>query len=90
MNKSELIDAIAEQSQLSKVAVGKGLDALMGAVSAGLVKGEEVALVGFGRFHVRERAARKGLNPQTKEAINIPAAKVPAFKAGKALKTAVN
>lgn len=90
MNKAELIDAMAEQADLSKVAIGKGLDALMKAIQAGLVKGEEVALVGFGRFEVRERAARKGLNPQTKTAINIPAAKVPVFKAGKTLKSAVN
>ncbi|AMG32104.1 DNA-binding protein HU-beta [Grimontia hollisae] len=90
MNKSQLIDKIAENADLSKAAAGRALDALIEAVSDSLKEGEQVALVGFGTFSVRERSARTGRNPQTGAEIKIAAAKVPGFKAGKALKDAVN
>lgn len=90
MNKSELIDSIAAGSDISKAAAGRALDSMIGAVTESLQKGESVSLVGFGTFSVKERAARTGRNPQTGEAIQIKAAKVPGFKAGKALKDAVN
>ncbi len=90
MNKSELIDAIAESADLPKAAAGRALDATLEAVTAALTKGESVALVGFGTFTVKERAARTGRNPQTGAAIEIAAATLPSFKPGKALKDAVN
>ena len=90
MNKSEMIDAIAEGADISKAAAGRALDAMIDAVSATLKKGESVNLIGFGTFEVRDRAARTGRNPQTGATIQIAAAKAPAFKAGKALKDAVN
>lgn len=90
MNKSQLIDAIAESSELSKVDAGKALDAFLSAVTTALNAGDSVALVGFGTFSVKERAERKGRNPQTGDEITIKAAKIPAFKAGKSLKDAVN
>ncbi len=90
VNKSELIDQIAENADISKAAAGRALDALIETVTETLKKGEQVTLVGFGSFLVRERAARAGRNPKTGEAIEISAAKVPAFKAGKALKDACN
>ena len=90
MNKSQLIDAMAESSELSKVDAGKALDALLSAVTTALNAGDSVALVGFGTFSVKERAERKGRNPQTGDEITIKAAKIPAFKAGKSLKDAVN
>jgi DNA-binding protein HU-beta len=90
VNKSELIDAIASGADISKAAAGRALDATLDAITEALRKGDQVALVGFGTFSVKQRAARTGLNPQTKEKIEIPAATVPAFKAGKALKDAVN
>lgn len=90
MNKSELIDAIAESSGLTKTDAGKALDGFLGAVSGALNKGDSVALVGFGTFSVKERAERKGRNPRTSEEIIIKAAKIPTFKAGKSLKDAVN
>ena len=89
MNKSELIDAIAESADLSKVSAGKALDATISAISQALKNGDSVSLVGFGIFTVRERAARAGRNPQTGEALEIKASKIPAFKAGKMLKDAV-
>lgn len=89
MNKSELIDAIAEKSGLTKTDSAKALDAFMATVKETLQQGGEIALVGFGSFSVAERAARQGLNPQTREAITIPAAKVPKFKPGKPLKDAL-
>lgn len=89
MNKSELVDAIADSAELSKVAAGRALDATINAISKALKKGDSVSLVGFGTFTVRKRAARAGRNPQTGEALKIKAAKVPAFKAGKSLKDAV-
>ena len=90
MNKSELIDAMAAASELTKSDAGKALDAFLESVKTALGKGESVALVGFGTFSVKERAERKGRNPQTGEEIIIQAAKIPAFKAGKSLKDAVN
>lgn len=90
MNKSELVDAVAQSADLSKAAAGRAVDGFIAAVSGALQKGEQVSLVGFGTFLVRDRAARTGRNPQTGAEIKIPAAKNPAFKAGKALKDAVN
>ena len=90
MNKSELIEKVSVGADISKASAGRALDAVIGAVTEALASGEEVALVGFGTFKVNERAARTGRNPQTGETIQIAAAKVPAFKAGKALKDAVN
>ena len=90
MNKSELIDAIAEKADISKAAAGRALDATLEAITGALKKGDQVTLIGFGTFLVRERASRVGRNPRTGEAMTIAAAKTPAFKAGKALKDAVN
>jgi|TARA_R110000744_G_scaffold2217_1_gene8862 DNA-binding protein HU-beta len=90
VNKSELIDAIAASADLSKASANNALDATLKAIEAALAKGDQVTLVGFGTFAVKERAARTGRNPQTGEEIQIKAAKVPGFKAGKGLKDAVN
>lgn len=90
MNKSELIDAIAASADLPKAAAGRALDSALEAVTTALQKGESVALVGFGTFSVKERAARTGRNPQTGAPIQIEAATLPTFKPGKALKDAVN
>ncbi|RVU32653.1 MULTISPECIES: HU family DNA-binding protein [Neptunomonas] len=90
MNKSELIDAIAASADISKAAAGRALDGALDAVTSTLQKGESVALVGFGTFSVKERAARTGRNPQTGKPIEISAATLPTFKPGKALKDAVN
>ncbi len=90
MNKSQLIDKIAASADISKASAGRALDAFVEAVTESLKEGDQVALVGFGTFTVRERAARSGRNPQTGETIEIAAAKVPAFKPGKALKDSVN
>ena len=90
MNNSELIDQIAKSADISKAAAGRALDATIGAVKASLKKGQGVTLVGFGSFYVGKRAARTGRNPRTGEAIKIKAAKSPKFRAGKALKDAVN
>lgn len=90
MNKAELIDAIAAHAGLSKADAGKALDATLAAVTGALKGGDSVSLVGFGTFQVKDRAARSGRNPQTGATIEIAAAKVPGFKAGKALKDAVN
>ncbi|MCG8707113.1 DNA-binding protein HU-beta [Brenneria sp. 4F2] len=90
MNKSQLIDKIASDADISKAAAGRVLDAIIGSVTESLKEGDDVALVGFGTFSVRERAARTGRNPQTGKEISIPAAKVPGFRAGKTLKDAVN
>lgn len=90
MNKSELIDAVAESADISKAAAGRAVDAMVDAISGALKAGDSVALIGFGTFTVRERAARTGRNPRTGQEIKIDAAKVPAFKPGKALKDAVN
>jgi DNA-binding protein HU-beta len=90
MNKAELIDAVAESADLSKASAGRALDAAIDAVTNALKKGDNVTLVGFGTFSVRSRAARTGRNPRTGEEIQIKASKVPGFKAGKALKDAIN
>lgn len=90
MNKAELISVMAEKSGLTKKDSEKALNAFVEAVEDALAEEDKVQLVGFGTFEVRERKARKGRNPQTGEEIDIPAAKVPAFKAGKALKDIVN
>ena len=90
MNKAELIAKIAEESKLTKKAAETALEAFVTSVQEALKNGEKVQLVGFGTFEVRQRAARKGRNPQTKEEIKIPASKAPVFKAGKALKDLVN
>ncbi|MFP7495236.1 HU family DNA-binding protein [Terribacillus saccharophilus] len=89
MNKAELVEAVAEQAELSKKDASKAVDALLETISETLAKDEKVQLVGFGTFEVRERAARTGRNPQTGEEITIPASKAPAFKAGKDFKEAV-
>jgi DNA-binding protein HU-beta len=90
MNKSDLIDAIADTADISKAAAGRALDGMIDSITDALKKGDTVSLVGFGSFTVRERAARMGRNPQTGATIQIRASKTPAFKAGKALKDAVN
>ena len=90
MNKTELIAAVAEKSGLSKKDAAAAVESVIAAVSDSLVKGEKVQLVGFGTFEVKERAARNGKNPQPGAVVEIPASKAPAFKAGKALKDAVN
>ncbi len=90
MNKQDLIEAIAKQADISKAAAGRALDATIGSIRQALKKGGMVTLVGFGTFHVGKRAARAGRNPQTGATIKIKAAKVVKFRAGKALKDAVN
>jgi DNA-binding protein HU-beta len=90
MNKAELIDAIAANAELSKADAGRALDATVAAISKALQKGDTVTVIGFDSFVVRERAARTGRNPKTGEEIKIAASKNPVFKAGKALKDAVN
>ena len=90
MNKTELVEAIAKDAKISKAAADKALKALTDTIEKELKKGEKVALIGFGTFEVAKRAARTGRNPQTGETIKIKAAKTPKFKAGKALKDAVN
>jgi len=90
VNKSELIDAIAAAADLPKASAGRALDAVIDSITESLQKGDPVALVGFGTFAVKHRAARAGRNPQTGATIQIKAANVPGFKAGKALKEAVN
>jgi len=90
MNKSQLIDKMAESADISKANAGRALDAFIGTVTDALKDGDKVSLVGFGTFEVRQRSARTGRNPQTGAEIKIAAANVPAFKAGKALKDSVN
>jgi DNA-binding protein HU-beta len=90
VNKAELIDSIAASADIPKAAAGRALDAVIESVQGALKKGESVALVGFGTFSVKDRAARTGRNPQTGQPIQIAAAKIPNFKAGKSLKDAVN
>jgi DNA-binding protein HU-beta len=90
MNKTELVAAIAENAGIKKVDAEKALNAFITVVQDELVKGGDVRLVGFGTFDVKERAAHEGINPSTKEKIEIAASKAPRFKAGKALKDAVN
>ena len=90
MNKSELIDQIAKSADISKAAAGRALDATVGAIRTSLKRGGMVTLVGFGTFYIGKRAARSGRNPRTGATIKIKAARVPKFRAGKALKDAVN
>jgi DNA-binding protein HU-beta len=90
MNKSDLINSIASKSGLNKKNSEAALNAFISSVEDTLKAGDKVTLVGFGTFEVRERAARKGRNPQTKKEITIPASKAPVFKAGKGLKDNVN
>ncbi len=89
MNKTDLINKVAETTELSKKDITKVVDSVFDAISEALQSGDKVQLVGFGNFEVRERSARKGRNPQTGEEIDIPASKVPAFKPGKALKDGI-
>ncbi len=90
MNKNELIDAIAEEADLSKASAGRALDAAINAITGALRNQDTVSLVGFGTFSVKHRAAREGRNPRSGETIQIAASNAPGFKAGKALKDAVN
>ena len=90
MNKSELIDAIAEKGGLSKSDAGKALDATIASIGEALKKGDTVTLVGFGTFSVKDRAARTGRNPKTGKSVEVAAKAVPHFKPGKALRDAVN
>jgi DNA-binding protein HU-beta len=90
MNKSELVDTLADSADLSKADAGRAVDAFTDVIKKALKKNDTVSLVGFGTFSVRKRAARMGRNPRTNEQIKIKASKVPAFKPGKALKDALN
>lgn len=90
MNKSELVASVAEVAELTKKDAEKAVNAVFASVQKALVEDDKVQIIGFGTFEVRTRAARKGRNPQTGETIEIPASKNPVFKAGKALKEAVN
>jgi DNA-binding protein HU-beta len=90
VNKSELIEAIAGSADISKAAAGRAIDAVVESVTNALKSGDQVTLIGFGTFSVKDRAARTGRNPQTGAEIQIAAAKIPSFKAGKGLKDAVN
>lgn len=90
MNKAELVQAMAAKTEQTKKVTEETLNAFVDVVTEALKKGDKIQLVGFGSFEVVKRAARKGHNPQTKEEIKIPASKAPKFKAGKALKDAVN
>ena len=90
MNKAEFTSAVADDAEMSKADAGRAVDAMIEVIKKALKKGDTVTLVGFGTFSVRKRGARTGRNPRTGEAIKIKASKNPAFKAGKALKDAVN
>ncbi|CAB1276562.1 HU family DNA-binding protein [Candidatus Nitrosacidococcus tergens] len=90
MNKTELIDAVAKKGDLKKTEAARVVDSIVEAITDTLSRGEQVVLIGFGTFSVRDRAARTGRNPQTGEEIKIKASKNPVFKAGKTLKDAVN
>ena len=90
MNKSDLIEAMADSADISKAAAGRALDGLLDAITASVKNDDPVSIVGFGTFLLRERAARTGRNPQTGKTIEIAASNTPAFKAGKAFKDAVN
>ena len=89
MSKQGLIEFVAEKANMSKAEAGRALDAVLEGITAGLKKEKEVVLVGFGKFSVKKRAAREGINPATKEKIKIPAKRVPSFKAGAKLKDAI-
>lgn len=90
MNKTEMIDAVAKSADISKAAAGRAVEAMLANIRGSLRKGHMVTMVGFGTFFVGKRAARSGRNPRTGAAIKIKAAKVPKFRAGKALKDALN
>jgi DNA-binding protein HU-beta len=90
MNKAELIEAMAGAADISKAAAARALDGMVDAITGAMKTGDQVSLIGFGTFSVKERAARQGRNPQTGETIEIKASRIPSFKAGKALKDAVN
>jgi DNA-binding protein HU-beta len=90
MNKAEFVDAVADAAELSKMEAARAVEAMVGAITKALKKGDAVTLVGFGTFQVRDRGARTGRNPRTGDTINIAASKNPTFKAGKALRDAVN
>jgi len=90
VNKTELVDAVAQGADISKAAATRAVDTMLDSITDALKKGDQVTLVGFGTFSVRDRQARTGRNPRTGDTINIPASKMPGFKAGKALKDAVN
>ncbi|TCP69833.1 HU family DNA-binding protein [Baia soyae] len=90
MNKTDLINQVADATQMTKKEASEAVEAVLRAISESLSQGEKVQLIGFGNFEVRDRQARKGRNPQTGEEIDIPATKVPSFKAGKQLKDVVN
>lgn len=90
MNKNDLVEAVASQANLSKADAGRAVDAVVSAITGALKQGDTVSVLGFGTFTVRARAARTGRNPRTGEELQIAASKNPAFKAGKALKDAVN
>ncbi|WP_024832394.1 HU family DNA-binding protein [Ruminiclostridium josui] len=90
MNKSELVDKMAEKSGLSKKDSDRALNAMLESIEEALTSGDKVQLIGFGSFEVKQRAARKGRNPQTMEEISIPESKAPVFKAGKDLKEMIN
>lgn len=89
MNKTELINKVAEMSEISKKDATNAVDAVFATITTALEENDKVQLIGFGTFEVRERSERQGRNPQTGEEMTIPASKIPAFKAGKALKEAV-
>lgn len=89
MNKTELIQQIAEEANSSKSEAQRFFDAFTNVVESSLKKGEQIQITGFGKFYVQEREARQGINPQTRKKINIPASKVPKFTAGNALKDSV-
>lgn len=90
MNKQELVDSVAKEAGLTKADTARAVDGVINQIKKALKKNEKVQLVGFGTFEVAKRAASKGRNPRTGEPINIPASKMPKFKAGKGLKDAVN
>lgn len=90
MNKTDFIQAVAEEAEISKADAGRAVDAVIEVIKKALKKGDNVSLVGFGSFEVRKRAARTGRNPRTGDTIKIKASKIPSFKAGKALKDVVN
>lgn len=90
MNKTELVEQMSQQTGLTKVDAGRAVDALIATITNELKQGQDVTLMGFGTFQTKARAARTGRNPQTGQVIQIAAATVPSFKAGKALKDAVN
>jgi DNA-binding protein HU-beta len=90
LNKTEMIEAVAKSADISKAAAGRAVEAMIASVRGSLKKGQMVTIVGFGTFYVGKRAARSGRNPRTGTAIKIKAAKVPKFRAGKALKDALN